>query len=384
MFRMARFALLMLRQHWQKNLFFLSIYALVVAFFASVIFFTDALRLEAQASLKTLPELWVQKLAGGRLVPMPLAMADSMRSFRGIKQVIPRIWGYNYDAPTGAVITIIGSDSLPRGLSKAVQQSAARSQEPPAWVGEGLLRLRGLSVGESLTLLNDQGQLLSFEIRGTFASEARILTHDLVVVPPASALSLLGLHPGFCTDLAIEIHNPQEISNIGRKIDQRFAGLRVVSQPQLQATYAALFGWRGSLFFYGGMLSLLAFLMLAWEKAAGRSREDQHLLGLLKALGWEINDVLWFKFWEGFLMSFQALLAGLFIAYFHVFWAQAPLLKPLLAGWSVLYPDYPLLPTLRPASILLVSAVALFPYLVATLVPSWQGAVTDPAEVMQG
>ncbi|NJL13483.1 MAG: FtsX-like permease family protein [Microscillaceae bacterium] len=354
----------------------MSIYALVVAFFASVIFFTDALRQETQATLQKLPELWVQKLAGGRLVPMPLTMADSMRTFRGIKQVIPRIWGYNYDAPTGAVLTIIGSDSLPKGLRKIAQSSSARSQEPPAWVGAGLLRLRGLAVGESLTLLNDQGQLLSFEIRGTFESEARLLTHDLVVVPPVSARSLLGLAPEFCTDLGIEIHNPQEISNIGRKIDQRFAGLRVVSLPQLQATYAALFGWRGSLFLYGGMLSLLAFLILAWEKAAGRSREDQHLLGLLKALGWEISDVLWFKFWEGFLISFQALLLGLLMAYIHVFWAQAPLLKPLLAGWSVLYPDYPLLPTLRPASVLLIAVLALFPYLVATW--SLPGGVPSP------
>ncbi|MCU0446509.1 MAG: FtsX-like permease family protein [Microscillaceae bacterium] len=378
------YAILSLLRRWRKQLGLTLIYALVVAFYASIIFFIASLRYETQVVLQNIPELWVQKVAGGRLVPMQTDFLDSLKNIRGVRQIIPRVWGYNFDSPTGAVFTVMGSDSLLQGLKmvNSPQKTILNNQE--TLVGTGFLELRGLQLGESLTLLDNRGKIHSFKIVGVFTADSDLLTRDLIILSPASARLVLGLGINEITDVALSIYNPAEVDNIGRKLDRRFAGVRVVTASQLRATYETLFGWRGGVFVYGSVLAIFAFLILAWERAGGLSREEKQELGVLKAVGWQISDVLWLKFWEACIVSFTATLLGIVLALWHVFVWQAPLLKPFLIGWSVLYPDYQLVPVVDIQSLLAVFALSVIPYLTATLVPAWRGAITDPAEVMQG
>ena len=383
MLNILEYALLSLSRRWKKQLSLLFVYALVVTFYASIIFFTGALRFETQEVLQNLPELWIQKIAGGRLIPMPQSFQDSLQNIRGVKRIIPRIWGYNYDSPTGAVFTVMGSDSLVKGLEMLKTNIKGKLNDETALVGTGFLELRGLEPGENITLLDDKGKINSFVIGGVFTAESDLLTRDLIILSPNSARKILGLASGEMTDVGLEIYNPLEVDNIGRKIDRRFSGIRVVTSQQLRATYETLFSWRGGIFVYGAIIVIFAFLILAGERAGGLNKEERKELGIMKAVGWQINDVLWMKFWEGAIIAVTATLSGILIAYIHVFWLQAPLLKPFLIGWSVLYPAYDLPAIVQPGSLLLVFSLSVIPYLAATLIPAWRGAITDPAEIMQ-
>jgi len=157
-----------------------------------------------------------------------------------------------------------------------------------------------------------------------------------------------------------------------------------VTREELMLTYEALFGWRGGIFVFGGLISLLAFLILAWDRASGLSREDRKELGILKGIGWQINDVLWMKFWEGVSISVTATLLGILAAYFHIFLFDAWLIKPFFIGWSVMYPEYQLKVVIDAGSIMIIFLISIIPYLAASITPAWRGAITDPAEVMQG
>jgi predicted PurR-regulated permease PerM len=68
---LLEYALISLARRWKKNLALIIIYALVVGFFASVVFLSGALNYESQTVLKDLPELWIQKLAGDACSPCP-------------------------------------------------------------------------------------------------------------------------------------------------------------------------------------------------------------------------------------------------------------------------------------------------------------------------
>ncbi len=383
MFKILEFTIWMLSRSWNRYLGLWAVYSLVVAFFASVIFFISALRFETQVVLSDLPEIWVQRIAGGRLVPMPGAMVDSLHFMRGVKRIYPRVWGYNFDTPTGAVFTIIGSDSLTGDLEYVQTLSEKALGPEEALTGTGFLELRGLQVGEKLTLLNDSGAIRSYSIVGSFAPESDLLSKDLIVLSPKAARGMLGLKPHEITDVGIEVFNPAEVNNIARKIDRRFAGVRVVTASQLRNTYETLFGWRGGIFLYGALPAVLAFLILAIERTSGLNRENRRELGILKANGWQIRDVLLFKLWENLLISGMATLSGMLIAYGHVFWLGAPILRPFLVGWSVLYPQYNLVPYLDGGSLLLIVMLSVVPYLSAGLYPAWRGAITDPADIMR-
>lgn len=382
MFNLLSYALHSLLRRWRKQVALVVIYALVVAFYASVVFFTTSLKHETRAVLQDVPELWVQKLAGGRLVPMPTSFLDSLKNIRGVQAVVPRVWGYNFDSPTGAVFTVIGSDSLVQGLEMVQTTHKGKLEAGMALCGTGFLELRKIGVGDRLTIHDDDGEVKSFEVVGSFTAASDLLTRDLIVLPTKAAQQVLGLKTNQVTDMSLRINNENEIENIGRKLDLRFSGIRVVTKDQLSATYETLFSWRGGIFIYGTILAIFAFLILAWERASGLSADDRKELGVLKAVGWQISDVLWMKFWEGVIISLTATLGGMILAYAHVFFFQAPLLKPFLIGWSELYPSYNLFPVLDMGSFLAIFSLSVIPYLTATLVPAWRGAITDPAEVM--
>jgi len=359
------------------------IYALVVSFYASVIFFTTALREETTQVLRHVPELWVQRIAGGRLTPAPIQWADSLKRWRGVKQVIPRIWGYYFDSPTGAVCTLMGSDSLLAGLDMVKTTQKGKLKDNEALIGTGLLALRGLQLGEELTIYAPDNTLKSYTIAGVFTSESDLLTKDLVILSPHSARAMLSLSHMEVTDFAISVYNPLEVNNIGKKIDQQLPQVRVVTGEQLRATYQALFSWRGGIMVYGSLMAFFAFLILAWERASGLSEQEHKELAILKAVGWQISDVLRVKLYEGMVISITATLLGVLVAYLHVFVWNGFVFRPFLIGWSVVYPQFRLLPTVHVSDWLTVMALSVVPYLTATLIPAWRGAITDPAEVMR-
>lgn len=377
------YSVLMLRRRWQKNIAIVIIYALVVAFYSSIVFLTASLKYEAQTTLADIPELWVQRISGGRLTPLPVTIADSLADIRGVAAIIPRIWGYYYDSPTGAVLTIVGSETVWTDLEMVETITVDAWHDSSLICGTGLLEIYQVNVGDWLSLIDDAGELRPFRIVGAFTSKSDLLTRDLIVLSPRSAKTMLGLGPDQVTDIALRIRNDSEIELIGRKIDRRFPGIRVVTKSQILSTYETLFGFRGGLFVYGALISLLAFLILVWDRASGLSNSERRELGLLKGIGWHINDVLWLRFGDGMTISVTATLIGILIAYVHIFLLNAPLLRPFFIGWSVLYPAYRLTPVVDLGSLLTIFCLSVIPYLSATIVPAWYGAITDPAEVMQ-
>ena len=377
------YALISLLRRRRKQIALVVVYTLVVAFFASVIFFTGALRQEAVYILSDLPELWVQQLAGGRLVPVAQSKIDSIASIRGVKRVISRLWGYYYDSPSGAVFTIIGSDSMPEGLKLLDAAIDGRLDGNQVLCGSGFPETHFTGLGEQLGLIDFKGRLHSFEIVGRFLSQSDLLTRDLIILSSSSARKILGMAKNKYTDLAVEVWNPDEAETVGRKIDRMFPSVRVVTSVQLRSTYETLFSHRGGIFIYGALISLFAFLILAWDRASGLSREERQELGILKGIGWQIGDVLWMKFWEGAVISLTSTICGLILAYLHVFFLNAPLLRPFLIGWSVLYPEYKLQPAFGFSEVFLIVMLAVVPFIAATIIPAWRGSVTEPAEVMQ-
>lgn len=384
MFNLLEYALISLNRRRKKYIALILIYSIVVAFFSSVMFFTSSLKQETEVVLEEIPELWVQKITGGRLVPMKNQFVNDISNIRGIRQIVPRIWGYSYDTPTGAVLTITGSDSTFQGLELVKTLDKSPLQKGEAVCGTGFMEMRGLFLGERFTIQNSFGELHTFTIKGVFDSASDLLTKDLVILSPQDARTILGLKTDEYTDIGVSIYNADETANIGKKIDQQFGGIRVVTKEQLRSTYETLFSWRGGIFIYGSIISILAFLILAWDRAAGLDNEEKKELGILKGIGWEISDVLWVKFWEGFVISSISALTGILLAFAHVYIWQAPLLKPFLIGWSVMYPSYHLQPAISLGDLFMILSIAVIPYLSATIFPAWKGAITDPAEIMKG
>ncbi len=353
-----------------KHLALLLVYSLVVFLLASTLLFTQSLRREAALILADAPELIVQRLVAGRHDLMPADYLDRLGQLRGVSDAYGRLWGYFYDPAVKANYTLL----VPR-------------QEPPVpgevRLGAGVARTRGLGVGDYLSLRSARGEPFSFRIAGLLEAETELVSSDLLLLNAEDFRRFFAFPADRFTDLVLRVRNPSEVRKVAEKIALALPDTRPILRDEILRTYDALFGWRQGLIIVllGG--ALLAFVIFAFDRAAGLSAEERREIGILKAIGWETGDVLRMKFWEGAALSLTAFLAGYLLAYAHVFFFAAALFAPVLKGWAVLYPDFRPLPFVDGLQVATLFFFTVFPYTVATIVPIWRAAITDPDQVMR-
>ena len=223
----------------------------------------------------------------------------------------------------------------------------------------------------------------SFAVREVLSGDSQLLTGDLVLLSENDYRDFSGLPSGQATDLAVTVRNPKELGTIAEKITRIYPDSRPIQRSEILRTYDAAFSWRSGLLLVIFSAAALAFAIFAWDKATGLSADQRREIGILKAIGWETSDVMLMKCWEGSVISLTAFLAGVILAYLHVFLGSASLFAPVLKGWSTLYPAFRLTPYLDFGEIVVLFLLTVVPYTVATIVPSWRAAVTDPDQVMR-
>ncbi len=365
-----------------KNLSILLVYTFTVAALASVLLLTQSMRDEAAALLADAPDLTVQRLMAGRHELIPTGLADTIRSIPGVGSVRARYWGYYYDGVTGANFTIMAVDpDAPRRLE--LLEGSLPSSPGEVAVGAGVAATRKLAVGGELVLLDSSNVGRLFEVVGVFSSASALLTNDLVVLSHGDVIDFFGFPDGLATDLEVEVNNPNEVQTVAAKVKALDPAARPISRTEIARTYDGVFHWRSGMMLSVFFSALVAFSILAWDKATGISAEEKREIGILKAVGWGTSDVLELKFWEGTAISLTAFILGLNLAMIHVYVFQAPLLMPVVKGWSVLFPSFRLTPAVDFDQILVMGFLTVVPYIASTVIPSWRTAITDPEEVMR-
>lgn len=364
------FTLASLGRRKGKNLGLLGVYTLIVFLLASVMLFSQSLRREAGLLLENAPEVVVQRMVAGRHDLIPADYLERIGKVRGVAAKYGRLWGYFYDPAVQANYTLL----VPR-------DQEIKSGE--MIVGAGIARTRGLGAGDYLTFRSAQGQSFAFRVADVLASDAELVSADLLLVNEADYRAFFGIAEGMYTDLALEVRNPQEVRKVAEKLSVMLPDTRPILREEILRTYDALFQWRQGIVFVLLAGSLLAFVIFAWDKASGLSAEEKREIGILKAIGWETGDVIRMKFWEGALVSLGAFLLGYLAAYVHVFFFDAALFAPVLKGWAVLYPQFRPQPFVDGLQVATLFFFTVFPYTVATVVPIWRAATTDPDAVMR-
>lgn len=368
------FTLASLLRRKGRNLGLLAVYTLLVFVLASAMLYSHALRREAAAILEGAPEVVLQRLVAGRhdlIPPGYMERIGSLRhQLRGVQEIRGRLWGYYYDSVVKANYTFLvpPDNSITRGSIV---------------VGPALARERGLDRNTGISFRAYTGELKSFVVGDVLPQVSELASADLILVNEEDFRDFFHYPAGHYTDIALSVANPAEVRNVANKLARLLPDSRPILREEMQRTYASLFDWREGILLALLSAAILAFSILAWEKASGLSADEKREIGILKAIGWETGDVLKMKLWEGGLISLTAFLLGFVSAYLHVFKFGAPLFAPVLEGWAVLYPRFELVPVIDGLQLATLFFFTVFPYLAAVLVPIWRAAVTDPDAVMR-
>lgn len=365
------FTLAALLRRKGKNAALLVVYTLVVSALASIMFFTSSIRSEARAVLADAPELVVQRLVAGRHEMIPLSYVEKIREIRGVKAVRGRLWGYYYDPVFGANYTLMVPERFNLGDGNVA-------------VGKGVARSGLAEVGNIMPFRTHRGELFTLTVARVLPAASELVSADLVLLSTADFRTLFGIPVAMATDLVAEVANHAEVATVAEKIVKLLPDTRPIARDDILRTYEAIFNWRSGILLAILSGAILAFFIFAWDKATGLSAEERREIGILKAIGWDVGDVLMMKLWEGATVSLAAFLTGIIAAYIHVFMGGSAIIVPVLKGWSVLYPEFRLVPAIDFGQLAVLFFLTVIPYTIATIIPSWRAATAAPDAVMRG
>lgn len=366
----ADFTLSSLMRRKSKNIALMLVYVAIVFVLASVMFFAHALKREAALLLKGSPDIIVQRMVAGRQELIPTSYLARMKEIRGVISGVPRLWGYYYYPTVKANYTIM----VPEGFGH---------KEGTVLIGKGVSRTLSVGKGQEMWFQTWDGSGLKFTVASILPAESEIISSDLILMSAADFKKLFIIPAGYATDLLLSVRNSRELATIAEKIAGLLPDTRPIIRDEILRTYDAIFSWRQGIMVVVLGSALLAFVILAWDKASGLSAEERREIGILKAIGWETSDVIFVKFWEGTVISLVSFLVGILLAYLHVFFSSAVLFAPILKGWAVLYPEFRLVPFIDGYQVTTLFFLTVIPYTVATIVPSWRAATIDPDAQMR-
>jgi ABC-type lipoprotein release transport system permease subunit len=357
-----------------KNLGLLLVYTTLIFVLASVILLGSALRREAAQVFQGAPDVVAQGLLMGRHDLSHSDDVDKLRTLRGAQRVEGRLWGYLYDTSTAANYTLQVPSS---------HEPTYAVQDGEAIIGEGVARLRKVTVGRQIYLVSAAGPFLNLRVKAILPQASAMVSSDLVLVSGSDFRRFFQLGDDAYTDIAVHVRNPKEIGKIAEKVGIALRQHRVITKGDVLRTYEAVFSWREGMLLALFSAAVLAFGILAFDKASGLTAQERRDIGILKAIGWDTGDIVRMKLWEATLISLTAFLAGFVLAYVHVFFFSAPLLEAVLKGWSVLYPRVLLTPAIDGLQIATLAMLTVLPYLAAIVVPVWRSAAADPDAAMR-
>jgi len=384
------FAISSLFRRGGKSFFTIFIFTSLIFLLSSILFISNSIKEELFITLKSLPQITVQKLQAGRHTNIEISKIDKLLKLNGIQSAIPRTWGYYYFEKAGVNFSVVGIDSFDKQYKKSFETIVndidfdELLKNNSMIVGEGVDKILRENHYQGLfNFIKPNGELKKIKIASTFKSSTSLESNDIILMPKDLVLEIFGMNKNEVTDIVLEVANPEEIPTIAVKIKNLFPDTRVITNSDLRVSYQNIFDYKSGMFLALFIVSAFTFFMIVYDKASGLSSEEKREIGILKALGWKIDDVLQAKFYEAFVVSFISFLVGVIVALFFVYTLQAPLLKDIFTGYSMLKPTFDLPFVLDFQTLFLLFFLTIPIYIAAIIIPSWRVASMNADEVMR-
>ena len=373
-----------------KNISILLIFTLLVALLSSIFFISNSIRYELNSVVDTLPEIIIQKVKGGREYDIEIDRVDDIIAINGVKSAIARVWGYYYFANAGVNFSIIGINQYEEQYKSSLERLTNRVDFDTLEANSSMLV--GIGVRDIMkrnyynryfNFIKPNGKLKKMTIAGVFRDDILLESNDIILMSQRDAREILGISPSMATDIVVKVANPKEVSTIAEKIKFIYPDTRVVTKDDLKISYRNIFDYKSGLFLALFTISLFTFFMIVYDKSSGLNSQEKQEIGVLRAVGWSIDDILKEKFYEAFIISFISYLLGVILALFYVYILNAPLLRYIFEGYSKLKTPFelPFILDIETLSIIFFLSVPI--YIGATIIPAWRASSLDVDEVIR-
>jgi ABC-type lipoprotein release transport system permease subunit len=378
-----------LRQKF-KSFFIVTIFTLLTFLLTSIFFITNSIRYELDSTVDALPQIIVQKTKAGRHYDIDADAVDSILAIAGVSDAVARVWGYYYFENVGVNFSIVGinqyEEQYKNSFTKLVKDFSFEEINGTATmlVGAGVKQtMQSSYYKDYFNFIKPDGSLKKVLIAGIFDGETELESNDMIVMSKELFREIFELDESKATDIVVKVANPEEVATIVSKIKLMFPDTRIITSEDLKVSYQNIFDYKSGIFLALFIVALFTFFIIIYDKSSGLTSEEKREIGILKAIGWRVEDVLKEKFYEAFIISFFSYTLGVGLALAYVYMFQAPLLSNIFVGYSQLKTTFELPFIFDFQTLFLVFFLSVPIYIAATIIPSWKVSTLEADEVIR-
>jgi ABC-type lipoprotein release transport system permease subunit len=347
---------------------------------------------DAGAAVEFGADLYVTGARFGRMAPLPVAAADEVRRLPGVVSVIPRIVGRIElgRERISAVVVGVPLEGLPPTLECIEGRLFQGGVRNELVVGSELARRLNLKVGALIPPFyhNRAGERVS-EVVGIFHADVAFWQARLVVTSLETAGHLfdqkdratdLLVHcrPGYEDAVRRAIHQQVIIST-----DDGPLPLRITTRTDLGELLAADVAQREGaftvLFVLGFAVGILVILVTSGFGLSERRRE----IGILKAFGWQTDELILRSLTESLLISVAAASASVLAALAWLRWLGGYGITGVFLPGVEASPGFVPPFRLTPTPVLLAFLIAFVVVMSGSIYSTWRAATAPPREAMR-
>jgi ABC-type lipoprotein release transport system permease subunit len=370
----------LVRRYLLRTLVLIFSLAAILFPFLTALSISEGIKLQSKISVEEGADFYVSGDSAGSAAPLSLSHVDRFRKIAEIERIVPRIVGRAY--LEDRTVAMVG---MPGGVvpdSILIEGGRPIKNRGEVIVGSTLSNRYGLHPGTQFYMPINQWKRLT--VVGVFSCKCSIWSASLIYMSLDDAGELFRMR-GMATDFLIYAKPNQSpvVSIYLQNENQKDPPIKIQSRELVNSFYQKGFESRAGVFtvFYLAAFALaipLIFILtgLGWTE---RRRE----IGTLKAVGWQILDVMQVSLWENIYVSVLSACLALAAAFVWIHTFNGLLIAQFFIGEPGLMPAFPVPARFVPAPTFLAFLLALVLTMTGSLYNTWRMAATLPAETMQ-
>ena len=384
------FLFLLLTKHKTKHIsiFFISI--LIVFLSSSILFISTTLKKEIFSTLDNQSDFVIQKINSGKIENTPISWIDDFTKINGVEKIQQRVYGQYYFMPENIYFTIVGVDLFEEAINKNIKDLLSILNISDFLANDSMIIGNGIKkifdkyhYFDSYDFKLFNNELKETKIFKELPIESNIVANDLIIMDINLAKEILNIKEDECTDIVLNVPNNLERQNVKDQLILKHSNTRILQKDNLKKEYENMFNYKGGIFLIFFIIVIVTFTLILYQRYSMISLGDKKEIGILKAVGWSIKDIIKLKIMENFIVAFMAFIIGVILSYIFVFILNAPILKNIFIGSSNMQNDFIFNAYIQISTLITLFLFFMIPFLSAILIPVWKVAIVDSTESMK-
>jgi len=384
------FALVLLLRYKNKHLLLFFLMSFLVSVVSSVFFISSSLQKDIAQTLDAQADITLQRFEAGRVLNAPQSWVDDALDIEGVSQAQGRVYGMHFYEPLEEYFLVYGVDLYDTQVVQELQKVVDTLDT------EKFLERKNMLIGSGVKRFFDEFAYTDYYIfrppdrsrekiyiYGVLDKQTDVLSNDMVLMSMQNAKKVLGVEDDFVTDVVIKVANPKELTTIVNKLKMLHFNVRIITKEDIQRYYKNIFNYKGGLFLALYIVTLLSFMLILYQRYSLTKSDELQEVAILRLSGWKIDEIVWLKLFENFVVVVSAFMSGVMVAFVYVEFFGGGVLQALFLGDENLHMCTSLSVDFDSASLFGLFLFFTLPYLGAVVLPLYRATTKDAMEILR-